>query len=109
MKLYEEIIFLKHWCKKSYLVENVRSYYEPLIKPQEITKHYFWSNFVIKKWNGKRKVVYNAVGQTTDVKMKSKKMFVRDWYGFKGDKRAIINNAIEDKLGKHILKCVLKK
>jgi DNA (cytosine-5)-methyltransferase 1 len=41
MTLYQEIIYLKHWFKGKYAVENVISYYDPLIAPQEINKHYF--------------------------------------------------------------------
>lgn len=51
MKLYQEIIFLKHWFKGKFVVENVISYYEPLIKPFESENHYFWSNFNIAKRN----------------------------------------------------------
>src|SRR5487761_2088358 len=35
MKLYEEIIFLNHRFKGKFCVENVISYYNPLIKPQQ--------------------------------------------------------------------------
>lgn len=45
MKLYEEILFLNNFFKGGYVVENVISYYEPLIKPQKIGRHYYWSNF----------------------------------------------------------------
>jgi len=45
MILYQEILFLQHYFKGKYCVENVISYYEPLIKPQELSSHYFWSNF----------------------------------------------------------------
>ena len=47
MKLYEEIIFLDNFYKGKYCVENVVSYYEPLIKPIKIGRHYLWSNFNI--------------------------------------------------------------
>ena len=33
MKLYEEIIFLTHFFKGKFVVENVISYYDPLIMP----------------------------------------------------------------------------
>jgi len=49
MKLYEEILLLKHFFKGKYVVENVNSYYEPLIYPQTINRHYYWSNFKIPK------------------------------------------------------------
>ena len=45
MALYQEIIFLKHWFKGKWVVENVKSYYDPLCKPTEVERHYFWSNF----------------------------------------------------------------
>ena len=47
MKLYEEIIFLDNFYKGKYCVENVVSYYEPLVKPIKIGRHYLWSNFNI--------------------------------------------------------------
>ena len=39
MKLYEEIIFLKHFYKGKYCIENVIPYYEPLIKGIERGRH----------------------------------------------------------------------
>lgn len=47
MRLYQEIIILKTWFKGKFVVENVIAYYEPLIKPQQSGRHYFWSNFPI--------------------------------------------------------------
>lgn len=44
MKLYEEILFLQGYFKGNWVVENVKSWYEPLIKPQLLQRHYFWSN-----------------------------------------------------------------
>lgn len=47
MKLYQEIILLKHWFKGKWVVENVISYYNPLIKPYKRNNHYYWANFNI--------------------------------------------------------------
>jgi DNA (cytosine-5)-methyltransferase 1 len=44
MDLYGLIIFLQHFFKGVWVVENVISYYKPLIKPYEVDSHYFWSN-----------------------------------------------------------------
>ena len=41
MSLWQEIIFLKHWFKGKFCVENVITYYEPLIHPIECNNHYF--------------------------------------------------------------------
>jgi DNA (cytosine-5)-methyltransferase 1 len=45
MKLYQEIIFLKHFYNGKYCVENVIPYYEPLIAAQKRGRHLFWTNF----------------------------------------------------------------
>jgi len=42
MQLYQEIILLQNFADCDYAVENVVSYYEPLIEPQKIQRHYFW-------------------------------------------------------------------
>lgn len=49
MELYQEILILQHFYKGKYAVENVCSYYDPLIKPQISNNHYFWTNFPIPK------------------------------------------------------------
>lgn len=46
LALYEEIIFLKEFFKGKWVVENVKPYYEPLIKPTKVIgRHCFWANF----------------------------------------------------------------
>jgi DNA (cytosine-5)-methyltransferase 1 len=47
MSLWQEIIFLQHFCKGKFCIENVKSYYEPFLKPQISGRHYFWANFKI--------------------------------------------------------------
>ena len=45
-RLYELIVYLKFFCKKAFVVENVVPFYEPLIKPTaQIGRHCFWANF----------------------------------------------------------------
>ena len=41
MDLYQEIIFLQNFFDDLWAVENVISYYDPLIKPQISGNHYF--------------------------------------------------------------------
>lgn len=46
MKLYEEILFLRHFFKGKWVVENVVPYYEPLVPASNtIGRHMFWANF----------------------------------------------------------------
>ena len=50
MELWQEIIFLKTFCKGKFCIENVISYYDYFIKPTtELGRHYLWSNFSIPK------------------------------------------------------------
>jgi len=51
MKLYEEILFLKHNFDGKWVVENVQPYYEPLIPAEKRGRHLFWSNFYIPEFN----------------------------------------------------------
>lgn len=96
MALYQEIIFLKHFFKGKWCVENVISYYEPLIKPYEINAHYFWCNFHIDRIKSLESRLHNQP------EAKAKLM------GFDYDKitvpnkRKIINNCVEPETGLHI-------
>jgi len=46
MSLYQQILFLQHFYKGKFVVENVVPYYKPLIEPtQRIGRHLIWSNF----------------------------------------------------------------
>ena len=45
MKLYEEILFLQHYFKGGFVVENVIPYYKPLIEAQKRGRHLYWSSF----------------------------------------------------------------
>ena len=105
MKLYEEIIFLKHFFKGRYVVENVRSYYNPLIEPQVLQSHFFWANFNIPDTCKTRKKVRNDKGCTLAFKMEQQNMKIKDFYNYKGDKRTLLNNMIEPELGLYIFNC----
>jgi len=47
MTLYEEIVFLQHYSKALWVVENVVPYYKPLIEAEKINRHLYWANFPI--------------------------------------------------------------
>lgn len=48
-QLYQIIIFLTHFYTGKWVVENVVSYYDPLIPPTKLGRHYYWSNFTITR------------------------------------------------------------
>lgn len=103
MKLYEEIIFLKTWFKGKYVVENVISYYDPLIRPFKSGNHYFWSNSNIPEFG---KVIRG---------IRKDRKFMEEKTGFKLDnyrhieKRKILNNCVEPELGLFVFNCVFKE
>ena len=89
MELYQEIIFLKHYYKGKYCIENVKSYYYPLIKPQEIGRHYLWSNFNIPKI----KMPKIDIGRMNGKRQTASKKSLEE------------RNAVNSELGLHILNC----
>lgn len=97
MKLYEEILFLQGYFKGGYVVENVRSWYEPLVKPQELALHYFWANFEIPPIKIKTRQHDGGIEKLQELKG-------FDLSGYKNiDKRKILRNCVEPETGLHIL------
>lgn len=100
MKLYEEIIFLKHFFKGQYVVENVIPYYKPLIQPtRELERHLFWTNFPIPNFTHTR----NYDGAVTD----ATKEALAEQYNIElpqgtKNQRKLLRNAVEPKLGLHV-------
>ncbi len=98
MSLYQEIIFLKHFAKGKWVVENVKPYYEPLIHATEIERHLFWSNFIIRGFNTADTRVHNEInGESVIYGFDLKKYKVKE-------KRKLIRNMVNPHLGLHILK-----
>ena len=98
MKLYEEIILLKHYFKGKWCVENVIAYYKPLIPPAEIQRHHFWSNFFI----GTIEVAPDKIENGKISEWEERLGF--DLSNYKNiDKRNILRNCVNPNLGLHIL------
>ena len=98
MGLYQEIIFLQNFCNSKWVVENVIGYYKSLIKPQEIGKHYFWSNFRIIPKKFDRKDIRTI--KVSDSVLSNIKILTR--------KDAILRSMVNSKLGLHIFKSAFK-
>ena len=107
MKLYEEIILLQKWAKCLWIIENVKSYYNPLIAPIQLQRHYFWSNFNI---TGKEidKIYSRDVSRDTTIELNKNIGFdISNYHGV--DKRKLLRNCVNPELGLHILNCVVGK
>ena len=98
LKLYEEILFLKHHAE-NWVVENVKPYYEPLIKPDFILqRHYFWSDKKVREKKFETDLIRKA--QIPD--LQKKYGFDLSSYKLK-NKRQILRNCVEPELGLYIL------
>ena len=115
MDLYQEIIFLKQWFKGKYIVENVISYYKPLIEPQLIDRHYFWTNFpVIKIKIDKNAFTICNARASTRRQPKDNYEGLKAYHGIKLDLSQskglkLLRNCVNPELGKHILDCAMGK
>lgn len=104
MKLYEEIIFLKHHAQCKWVVENVKPYYEPLIKGNLIQRHLFWSNFDIPNIEMKKDIIRKA--QIPDLE----KHHGYDLSKYKlPNKRQVLRNCVYPELGNYVLNCAVAK
>ncbi|MDX9744123.1 MAG: DNA cytosine methyltransferase [Arcobacteraceae bacterium] len=99
MSLYQIIIFLQHNFKGLWVIENVKPYYEPLIKPNfELQRHYYWSNFNVDKKEFKKSNLRAA-------QIKDLENYLNiDLSNFKiSNKRQILRNCVLPEIGKYIL------
>lgn len=109
-KLYEEIVYLKHFFKGNWIVENVVPYYDPLIAPSNrMGRHLIWTNVTI----------------TGTFEIKSPKGFIRDaraqqlkdWLGihyegniyYEGNHspEQVLRNCVHPELGKYLFNHLL--
>ncbi|AWY05182.1 methyltransferase [Gordonia phage Margaret] len=108
MKLYEEIIFLRHFVKVPWVVENVIPYYKPLIEPSRIiSRHTFWSN----RWIAPKHFPPLYSGQLAALTVAE----MQDIYeidlpaggGF--SRRKVLRNMVFPELGRYVMGEILKE
>ena len=109
MKLYEEILLLKHWFKGKYCVENVITYYEPLVIPKESDSHYFWTNFNIRNLKTKNRGILSSQKRGDQLTPRINRIGydVSTWDINKTLLKKVINNCVEPETGQHILDCAM--
>lgn len=103
MRLYQEIIFLKHHFAGKWVVENVKPYYKPLIDPTFILqRHYFWSNFTVDFKNFESDNIRGA--QIPDLQL----LHGIDLSNYQiAEKRKLLRNCVYPPVGLHILESIL--
>ena len=104
MKLYQEILFLKHYYDGLWVVENVKPFYEPLIFPSiQLGRHLFWSNFNISK------IAVKEADINRGTRGEWSKLHGFDLSGFRLNSRKdqIYRNCVHPETGLHILNCAM--
>ena len=106
MKLYEEILLLKHFFKGKYCVENVIPYYEPLISANKRGRHLYWTNFVLPQDLGDRKINGGLLNNNMNVLCK---FHDYDFTKYEGQQRTskIARNLVDYEAGRTILETAL--
>ena len=104
MTLWQTIIFLKHHFKGKWAVENVKTYYTPLIRPYEMGNHYYWSNFPIPKLNNSMDRKHNAKIE----ELSKRKGFDISKYKTDVDKKKILRNCVESEEALYVFNCAFK-
>lgn len=106
MKLYEEILFLEHYFKGKYVVENVIPYYEPLITAKKRGRHLYWTNFNLPNDLNDRRF---KISQTKNELQELCKFHEYDFtkYNGKQSKVKIGRNLVDYEAGKTILETAL--
>jgi len=113
MELYEEILFLQHFFKGSWVIENVVPFYEPLVRPtQKVGRHLFWassdfeaedvprpSNFINRANLEGKKALQEWLGIYYEENI---------YYGKNHCPAQILRNCVHPKLGEQIFNAVAK-
>jgi DNA (cytosine-5)-methyltransferase 1 len=108
MKLYEEILLLKHQYNGKYVVENVIPYYEPLIQAQKRGRHLYWSNFILPSELGERKLDGTLTSMKDELNTLCK-FHDYDFRKYKGEQSVtkMARNLVDYEAGKTILETAL--
>ena len=110
MSLWQEIVFLQHFYKGKWCVENVEIYYDILIEPHAIGRHFLWSNFNITEKKVKMEVGRMNGSNQKSIHTQRKIEGVFDLEGFKiKNKEQLLNNCVSPELGLHILDCAFRQ
>lgn len=118
MKLWQEIIFLGHFAKSKWVVENVNPYYELLnwpVRAQESGRHQFWANFNIT--NKDIPCDFNTINARSSTRVDTgiDVTMLEKFHGFDLSayrskyKREVLRNCVNPRLGLHIFNCAFKE
>jgi DNA (cytosine-5)-methyltransferase 1 len=101
MTLYQQIILLKHYCKGSWVVENVRPYYKPLMPAVKLGRHLVWSNLDLEDTPTQKDCGFIS---KSAVQLEGRYGFYLADVPFKGVRKStILRNLVNPEIGEYIL------
>jgi len=119
MSLYQEILLLENnadYFNYDYCVENVVSYYDPLVEPQEVGRHYYWSSVkipevdtpLLRKRDSESRPERNDTGSGFNRRRHEKVLGfdLSDYDINNGKKQKALKNCVQPEQGKAILDVV---
>ena len=108
MGLYQEIIFLKHYYKGKYCIENVIPFYDALIPAEKRNRHLYWVNFKLPNTLSNRK--NPDLARTKNLINALSDFHQYDFRKYKGEQvlNKIARNLVDYEAGKTILEAVLE-
>lgn len=106
MKLYQEILFLQHYFKGKFCVENVIPFYEPLIPAQKRGRHLYWCNFLLPQILSNRKATFMEGKNELNLWLKFHEINLSDYKG-EQTKIKIARNLVDFVAGNTILETAL--
>lgn len=104
MKLYEEILLLQGYFKGKWVVENVIAWYEPLIKPNKVGNHFYWTNFPLTNIESEGRQHDGKISE-----LQKRKGFDLSKYSIGIDKKLLLRNCVEPNEALHIFKMAFKE
>ena len=106
LNLYKEIIFLEHYFKGKYVVENVIPYYEPLISAKKRGRHLYWTNFNLPNSLNDRRFKISQTKNELKELQNFHKICLTDYNGTQS-KVKIGRNLVDYEAGRTILETIL--
>ena len=119
MRLYGLILSLNQFFAGNWVVENVVGYYEPLVPPRKIGRHYFWSNislndrvslpdsWMIRNRPASREEYIVMMEEYLGMPLPREKIYLPDTNGRLRDD-TVFRNCIHPRLGLHVLKQLIQ-
>ena len=107
MVLYQQVIFLKHFYKGDYCVENVIPYYDCLIPAKQRGRHLYWTNFRLPNILTERK--NPDLGRTKNLINALSIFHNYDFTKYNGSqsKQKVARNLVDYEAGKTIFKTLI--